>query len=446
MLQRVHTDPSFSHLDTASLPMSEIFQAHEGRRFKFQTKINKEGRKTLFFPFASVSDVHWGTRASRAKRLCHLLHNTMFEVFHCLGDMIDGEYLRKKPTWKMAVWHRQGQAHLLKKSDQGEEVIYFVGNHEDGLRERIVDKNGNPKDVSFLGIKIVDTKVSQDNKGRKILDLHGDIFDEGAFNSDLAKPVMFVLKKLLGSEDAAKKYIYDTLGSAYESLYAIDTALNSLPYLDDFSLAAIFKKCFKETLNKHMDVKKVVSQALDDSPYDVMRYGHSHIKGFDWTPGGKLLVNDGCCTEHVNMLAQDENGTMALLTWRKNGIEIIEEPLSPEHKSVEYFMTWEELGVDHFHEAVSLMDNQYTARADRLLRLVYRMWSPQDRSEIVQKKRQAEALADVAKYSPDLIPDSLVLSFYQGGFNKVPDLMPVPITRPNRDQMGLSSKARELAA
>lgn len=369
------------------------------RRFHFRVKTLECGRNVLHFPFASISDIHWGTRACRAKRFAHMMHHVEADEWHAVGDIIDLKHLSKKEYWNIGPWHRQGIAHMLRKADQGVPVLYYRGNHETGMREIHEHKAGTPAPIwrtnrELMGVRLVYEHTRTDAKGRKNHILHGDVFDYGAFESEKLKGLMRLLVALLGSKKNAEGFIYNICNGIYESLYSVDSLLQSFPPLENASLAALAKKVFKGYINERLDIRRVIAQALDESPHDVMIYGHSHMAGFDWTPGGKLLVNDGCSTEHVNMLVQDERGVFAILTWHKDGVEVEEEPPAPGTSSIYYFKSWKDLGVDHFHKSAPALEDRYTALADRALRLVYRLAPPLERQEMRARQKSHRALIE----------------------------------------------------
>lgn len=369
------------------------------RRFVFETAAMPEGRKVLFFPFASISDVHWGTRACRAKRFAHMMYHVESAELHAVGDIVDLKHLAKKKSWHIGPWHRQGIAHIVRKAASGTKTLYYRGNHETGMRDIEEHRAGTPAPIwrsgrELMGVKLVYDHERIDPQGRSQYIIHGDIYDYGAFESEKLAGLMKLLTRVMGSKKNAESFIYNFCNGAYESLYSVDSLLQSLPGLEHASLAAEAKKLFKEYINERLDIRRVISEALDNSPHQVMIYGHSHMPGFEWTPGGKLLVNDGCSTEHVNMLAQDRNGTLAILTWHKNGMEVEEEPSERFGPGVKYFVSWKELGLDHFSAPVKSAEDSYTAAADRLLRLAYRLAPPRERVEIKERIMRQQDMLD----------------------------------------------------
>lgn len=389
------TATSLSFTPGALSPDSKTRSAHtpplgSPRRFIFETAETPDGRRVLFFPFAGVSDIHWGTRACRARRFAHMMHCTESAELHGVGDIVDLKHLSKKRSWNIGPWHRQGIAHIVRKALGGTKTLYYRGNHETGMRDIEDHRSGKPApiwrtDRELMGIKLVYDHEHVDPKGRSQYIIHGDVYDYGAFESEKLAGLMKMLIAVLGSKKKAEGFIYNVCNGAYESLYSVDSLLQSLPGLEHASLAAEAKKLFKEFINERLDIRRAISQALDESPHDLMIYGHSHMPGFDWTPGGKLLINDGCSTEHVNMLVQDRNGTLAILTWHKNGMEVEEEPPAPHTPGLKYFVSWKELDLEHFSAPAPMLENAHTAAADRLLRLAYRLAPPRERTEILER-------------------------------------------------------------
>ena len=93
------------------------------------------------------------------------------------------------------------------------------------------------------------------------------------------------------------------------------------------------------------------------------------------TPKGKLLLNSGCCTEHVQALVHDRHGTFALITWHKDRLDIQEENY---RRRAVY---WDDIGLGAFKADPVLIEDESTQKADRLIRLIFRMWSPKDRRQ-----------------------------------------------------------------
>jgi len=317
-----------------------------------------QGRPYLHFPFMSLSDIHWGTGQSRAKRLCQLLEHTRTDHTQLAGDIIDLEYMTEKLTWNLGPWHRQGMGHILRRAgDESSVVKYNRGNHEDNIRGDIFDRlNGR----HLYGVQFEDQSEYVDPGGLRVLIDHGHRFDKGAIKL-LQRPGMLMLN----------------------GLYRVDRANRRLFPNTDFSFAANGKHVVKKTINNALSVNKAMRSSLDASDYDAYIYGHTHMGGFEQTPGGKIIMNDGTSTEHVQTLVHDAEGNWALIKWHRHCMWVTEPDGNVEK------LNWADLGLEHFSEDPMPVEDEYTACADRISRVVARIWPAKDRQDALEAKQKA---------------------------------------------------------
>ncbi|MGB1077614.1 MAG: UDP-2,3-diacylglucosamine diphosphatase, partial [Bdellovibrionales bacterium] len=146
-------------------------------------KTNDDGRKIFNFRDVFISDIHWGTHASRAKALCRALTNIQTQNLTLVGDIADFWHMSQKDTWGMGPYHRQGIAHILRMRAN---KIYIPGNHEDTLRTRTktFPQHGDRDMVyrnliggSLFGIEVVRDSIYTDPNGKRYFVCHGDEFD-----------------------------------------------------------------------------------------------------------------------------------------------------------------------------------------------------------------------------------------------------------------------------
>lgn len=348
-------------------------------RLDLEMRTGPDGAPVLHFPFMSMSDIHWGTDACKAKRICSWFESVQSDVFMLPGDIVDGEALLEKTQWHFGgPWHRQGIAHVLRKAGQGTAVTTAIGNHEVGIRETTIHHNG--RDVPYrqmtgktlYNVKFVERTSHTDPRGRKILIVHGDKYDDHVFKSSKSRDEW-----------------YKRGDKAYTALYNFDTRLQKIPLLEEFSTAALGKKIIKGFLNKAMGINREIARVIDSMDgIDGVLYGHSHMGGFMRSPGEKILMNDGCSTEHVQAMVHDRHGNWALLTIRRNGLNICMED------GHEYWVKWDALGLaENFNRSPNVIEDEYTKKTDRLLRLVYRMWPPRERHGMIHEMRQRQDAA-----------------------------------------------------
>lgn len=356
---------------------------------KLELEITQDGsgRPILYFPFMSISDVHWGSRMCRAKRLCQMLQNTHTDRLDAIGDMVDGEVLIKKRHWNMGPYHRFGIAHLFRKAEHGTEVNGYIGNHEHGLQaggmvvrydpvvghriEKATQNYRNLVGKEIFGVRIFEKSHYTDPNGRRFRVEHSHLHDNHIF------------------ETAEKRTRWYRIGNYFNDLGAFcDQTMQSLsPKFRELSIVAPVKKYVKKFINDRLGVRDAMAQDIDsDDTIDGALYGHSHMGGFDVTPGGKVLMNDGSSTEHVQALVHDLNGTWALITWHPDRMDVELE------NGDEYKVFWKDLGLEHFSDLPQTEEDEYTKRADRFLRLVYRMWPPHDRRSLKQAQLEQERL------------------------------------------------------
>lgn len=113
--------------------------------------------KSLF-----ISDVHLGSRGSKAEALLEVLTEYQPQNLYIVGDFIDGWLLKKRHYWPQS--HTNVVRKVLSYTRRGTQVFYITGNHDDFLRSYDHQDFGN--------ITIMDEVITNN-----ILIIHGDKFD-----------------------------------------------------------------------------------------------------------------------------------------------------------------------------------------------------------------------------------------------------------------------------
>ena len=115
-----------------------------------------------------ISDIHLGTRFSKAKILHNFLkHNNCEELF-LVGDIVDGWAIKRKLIWPQS--HSDVIQRILKKAKKGTKVTFITGNHDEFLRPFVPLILGNSLNISN------DFEYTALN-GKKYYITHGDFFD-----------------------------------------------------------------------------------------------------------------------------------------------------------------------------------------------------------------------------------------------------------------------------
>ena len=124
-------------------------------------------KKKIHFKTIVISDVHLGTKSSKAKELLKFLKKVSCDKLILNGDIIDGWRLQKSGKWDNN--HTSILKFLIKiVNNQKTKIIYLRGNHDDFL-EKILPFN-------FDRLSIVREYYHLSNN-KKYLVIHGDIFD-----------------------------------------------------------------------------------------------------------------------------------------------------------------------------------------------------------------------------------------------------------------------------
>lgn len=233
-----------------------------------------------------VSDVHLGSKASRAEYLIDFLKSTECEKLYLVGDIIDFWSMQKTMFWPQS--HNNVIRSILNKAKHGTEVIYIPGNHDMLMRDHAGLRFGN------LVIKLHD--VHETVTGQRLLVTHGDEFDQIVTCNKL--------KSLLGNY-------------AYDFLIWLNRVVNrfrkraGLPY---WSLATYLKHKSKNATEYIKRFEQAVAYEVKKRDVDGLVCGHLHRAEID-NINGVLYCNDGDWVENCTALVEKEDGKLQLLHW-----------------------------------------------------------------------------------------------------------------------------------
>jgi len=197
-----------------------------------------------------ISDIHLGTKYSKAKTLLHFLKENECENLFLVGDIIDGWAIKRKFTWKQS--HSNVVQRVLKMSKNGTNVYYITGNHDDFIR---------PFAPLILGhaIEIKNEMVYEGINKKRYLVTHGDFFD-----------MVTMTKKWLA-----------VLGDyGYDFLLFINHTLNRVCKLlsikKKWSLSKYVKDNVKKSVSFINDFETILSTHAKKNQYDGVICGHIH--------------------------------------------------------------------------------------------------------------------------------------------------------------------------
>jgi UDP-2,3-diacylglucosamine pyrophosphatase LpxH len=233
-----------------------------------------------------ISDLHLGTRGCKADCLLDFLRHVESDYLYLVGDIVDGWRLQKRWFWPDK--HAEVLDRLLARARDGTEVVYLPGNHDEALR-RLIGR-------SVGGVKIRHDMIHRTADGRRLLVVHGDVFD------GVVTDMRWLA--LIGSV-------------AYELALTANTWLNLARRwlgLGYWSLSAFLKEQVKAAV-KFIDryERSLAREARRRSVCGVI-CGHVH-KPEMRTIDGVLYYNDGDWVESCSALVEHDDGRLELLEW-----------------------------------------------------------------------------------------------------------------------------------
>jgi UDP-2,3-diacylglucosamine pyrophosphatase LpxH len=235
-----------------------------------------------------ISDLHLGTAGCQARLLLDFLRHTQSKRLYLVGDIIDGWQLRRRWFWPQA--HNDVVQKVMRKARKGTEVVFIPGNHDEFARHFL--------EQSFGGIEVRDETIHTTADGRRLLVLHGDLFD-GVIQC--AKWLAFVGDRLYQLTLHLNRWVN------------VVRARLGFPY---WSLAQFLKHRVKNAVSYITDFEIAVAQEARRRRVDGVVCGHIH-KPEIRSIGGVLYCNDGDWVESLTALVESETGELSILSWKE---------------------------------------------------------------------------------------------------------------------------------
>lgn len=235
-----------------------------------------------------LSDIHLGTRASRADLAADFLHRTECERLFLVGDILDGWRLRK--AWHWDRDHDEVIRRIVAIARDGAEVTYIPGNHDEMLRDWL--------GLELAGVRILREAEHETADGRRFLVVHGDEFD------------------------GVIRYgrIVSALGDlGYDAAVGLNRLYNGVrrrcgyPY---WSLAQWLKRRVKGAASAIARFETALAEAARQRGFDGVVCGHIHQPEMREVHG-VLYLNDGDWVENCTALVEHEDGRFELLDWAR---------------------------------------------------------------------------------------------------------------------------------
>lgn len=240
-----------------------------------------------------LSDIHLGYKDCKADYLIDFLNKNQAKTIYLIGDIVDIWSLKKHFYWPES--HNKVLHKLIALSQNGTEIIYIPGNHDEDLK-------------SYWGGQFNNIKVRQryqhtTQTGKKLLLLHGDDFDgEVCLSRFYAK---------LG----------DTL---YDFLLFLNRHFNRFRRRFGYhywSLAAHIKAKVPKAQEAIARYKKAAIKEVKKLGFDGIVCGHIHhpeIAEID----GLLYCNDGDWIESCTAMVETLSGDLKLVHWSDLSVQL----------------------------------------------------------------------------------------------------------------------------
>ncbi|PHS58728.1 MAG: UDP-2,3-diacylglucosamine hydrolase [Sulfurimonas sp.] len=226
-----------------------------------------------------VSDIHLGTKFSKAELFLDFLRDNNSENLYLVGDIIDGWAIKRKFIWPQS--HSDVIQKILRQARKGTNVFLIAGNHDEFLR---------PFLPIILGDNLhIDSEFDYNAiNGKKYLVTHGDFFD---------------------SITMTKKWISVLGDYGYDALLHLNSIINFFRKLFGYkrywSLSKYVKDNIKKSVSFISDFEGILTKYAFKNGYDGVICGHIHkaeikdIKGIEYLNSGDWVEN---CTALVETM------------------------------------------------------------------------------------------------------------------------------------------------
>lgn len=233
-----------------------------------------------------VSDVHLGSRASKAAELRAFLDTVECENLFLVGDILDFWKLRKKVRWPAG--HTALVADVARRAGSGVNVVYIPGNHDAEFRGHGI--------FQYAGIGVRDEVVHHTADGKRLLVTHGDCFDDYGEESSW----------LVAIGDRA----YSMTMGVSEVIHIVRRWLG-MPY---WSLSLWLKHRVKSAVGFVSRFEERVAEAARERRVDGIVCGHIHKAELRHI-GDVIYANDGDWVESCTALVEHTSGRLELVQW-----------------------------------------------------------------------------------------------------------------------------------
>ncbi|MFN0019563.1 MAG: UDP-2,3-diacylglucosamine diphosphatase [Pirellulaceae bacterium] len=249
--------------------------------------------RTLF-----VSDLHLGSRHCRAEAFLAFIETQRPDQIYLVGDIIDGWRLRQR--WHWTPTYSRVISKLLDLADEGVQIYYAAGNHDEFLRPFLRD---------FRVFELADEFIHEAVDGRRMLVVHGDKFD--------------VVEKHSAWLSWVGAVAYDTLMSVQSGVNAARRLLGCEPV----QFCGWVKRQVKSAVTFVSDFRNRLAHYARDNGCQGVVCGHIHTPQREEIDG-IAYFNTGDWVENCTALVEFSDGSWELqhLPWSQSDVCRVEWP------------------------------------------------------------------------------------------------------------------------
>jgi len=243
-----------------------------------------------------ISDVHLGTRDSKAESLSQFLRDSSCDTLYLVGDIIDGWRIQQN-KWRWKQSHTNVVRKILGYAKKGTRVVFVVGNHDEFLRPLI------PYGIGFGRVEICNQCEHIGIDGKHYLVTHGDLFD------GITRLAPWIT--LLGDK-------------AYDFILRLNTSINWIRNhfgFRYFSLSQFLKLKVKKAVDFIFQFEKNMVSYCKKRGFDGVICGHIHhpeIKVID----GIVYMNDGDWVESCSALVEHLDGRWEIIVHTRENVNV----------------------------------------------------------------------------------------------------------------------------
>jgi UDP-2,3-diacylglucosamine pyrophosphatase LpxH len=236
------------------------------------------------YKYIIASDLHLGTKHSKAKEFLQFIEDNHCEQLILNGDIVDGWALQRGTKWRTS--HTKVIAKLIKLSTK-QKVVWIRGNHDDFLKD-------------FTGTNLGNIKIREDyviTADKKYFIFHGDIID--VFITQYG----FLAK--IGSVGYDVALFLNDIYNRYRKW-------RKLPY---YSISQKIKEGVKIATNYVNDFETTAIRMAKEKKCDGVICGHIHQPA-DRMIGKKHYLNSGDWVENMTAICIKMDNTIEIKSFK----------------------------------------------------------------------------------------------------------------------------------